>query len=206
MIESLSNYAFAIICSSFIMNLIQMILPDSSNRKYVIFVCGVIITIILINPVISIVHKDFDIQKILTINEEKYVDIEKNYEEQYNEEILGRYKKNVEEGIVKRLNDAGYVVHSIECEYDEKTLEPKALKLNIEADSGTVTPVRIEVSSEYNGENKKLSFVQVANLKSMLKSTYGINNIKINEWYVNSFMSCDKRRDRKEWKRIWRNC
>lgn len=187
MIESLSNYAFAIICSSFIMNLIQMILPDSSNRKYVIFVCGVIITIILINPVISIVHKDFDIQKILTINEEKYVDIEKNYEEQYNEEILGRYKKNVEEGIVKRLNDAGYVVHSIECEYDEKTLEPKALKLNIEADSGTVTPVRIEVSSEYNGENKKLSFVQVANLKSMLKSTYGINNIKINEWYVNSF-------------------
>ena len=198
MIESLSNYAFAIICSSFIMNLIQMILPDSSNRKYVIFVCGVIITIILINPVISIVHKDFDIQKILTINEEKYVDIEKNYEEQYNEEILGRYKKNVEEGIVKRLNDAGYVVHSIECEYDEKTLEPKALKLNIEADSGTVTPVRIEVSSEYNGENKKLSFVQVANLKSMLKSTYGINNIKINERYVNSFMSCDKRRDRKE--------
>ena len=187
MIESLSNYAFAIICSSFIMNLIQMILPDSSNRKYVIFVCGVIITIILINPVISIVHKDFDIQKILTINEEKYVDIEKNYEEQYNEEILGRYKKNVEEGIVKRLNDAGYVVHSIECEYDEKTLEPKALKLNIQADSGTVTPVRIEVSSEYNGENKKLSFVQVANLKSMLKSTYGINNIKINEWYVNSF-------------------
>lgn len=187
MIESLSNYAFAIICSSFIMNLIQMILPDSSNRKYVIFVCGVIITIILINPVISIVHKDFDIQKILTINEEKYVDIEKNYEEQYNEEILGRYKKNVEEGIVKRLNDAGYVVHSIECEYDEKTLEPKALKLNIEADSGTVTPVRIEVSSEHNDENKKLSFVQVANLKSMLKSTYGINNIKINEWYVNSF-------------------
>lgn len=187
MIESLSNYAFAIICSSFIMNLIQMILPDSSNRKYVIFICGVIITIILINPVISIVHKDFDIQKILTINEEKYVDIEKNYEEQYNEEILGRYKKNVEEGIVKRLNDAGYVVHSIECEYDEKTLEPKALKLNIEADSGTVTPVRIEVSSEYNGENKKLSFAQVANLKSMLKSTYGINNIKINEWYVNSF-------------------
>lgn len=187
MIEGLSNYAFAIICSSFIMNLIQMILPDSSNRKYVIFVCGVIITIILINPVISIVHKDFDIQKILTINEEKYVDIEKNYEEQYNEEILGRYKKNVEEGIVKRLNDAGYVVHSIECEYDEKTLEPRALKLNIEADSGTVTPVRIEVSSEYNGENKKLSFVQVANLKNMLKSTYGINNIKINEWYVNSF-------------------
>lgn len=187
MIESLSNYAFAIICSSFIMNLIQMILPDSSNRKYVIFVCGVIITIILINPVISIVHKDFDIQKILTINEEKYVDIEKNYEEQYSEEILERYKKNVEEGIVKRLNDAGYVVHSIECEYDEKTLEPRALKLNIEADSGTVTPVRIEVSSEYNGENKKLSFVQVANLKNMLKSTYGINNIKINEWYVNSF-------------------
>lgn len=187
MIESLSNYAFAIICSSFIMNLIQMILPDSLNRKYVIFICGVIITIILINPIISIVHKDFDIQKILTINEEKYVDIEKNYEEQYSEEILGRYKKNVEEGIVKRLNDAGYVVHIIECEYDEKTLEPRALKLNIEADSGTVTPVRIEVSSEYNGENKKLSFVQVANLKSMLKSTYGINNIKINEWYVNSF-------------------
>lgn len=181
MIESLSNYAFAIICSSFIMNLIQMILPDSSNRKYVIFICGVIITIILINPVISIVHKDFDIQKILTINEEKYVDIEKSYEEQYSEEILGRYKKNVEEGIVKRLNDAGYVVHSIECEYDEKTLEPRALKLNIEADSGTVTPVRIEVSSEYGNETKKLSFAQVANLKSMLKSTYGINNIKINE-------------------------
>lgn len=181
MIEGLSNYAFAIICSSFIMNVVQMILPDSSNRKYVIFVCGIIITIILINPVISIVHKDFDIQKILTINEEKYMEVEKGYEEQYSEEILGRYKRNVEEGIVKRLNDAGYIVHNIECGYDEKTLEPKVLKLNIESDNGTVTPVRIEVSSTYNDESKKLSFVEIANLKSMLKSTYGINNIKINE-------------------------
>lgn len=181
MIDGLSNYAIAIICSSFIMNIIQMILPNSANRKYVIFVCGVIVTIILINPIISLVSKDFDLQQIFEENQKEYVDLEKNYESKYNDEIILKYKKNIEDGIVKRLNEAGYVVNNIECEYDEHSLEPKALRLNIESDDGGVTPVRIEVSGNYQTNENKISFVEITNIKSIIKKTYGINDIKINE-------------------------
>lgn len=181
LIDSLSNYAIAIICSSFLMNIIQMILPNSANRKYVIFVCGVIVTIILVNPVVSFVNKDFDLQELFEKNQKEYIDLEKDYESKYNDEVILKYKKNIEDGIVERLNEAGYVVHNIECEYDEYSLEPKALRLDIEADDGGVTPVRIEVSSNYKACENKVSFVEITNIKSMIKKTYGINDIKINE-------------------------
>lgn len=104
MIESLSNYAMTIVCSSLMINLIQMILPNGHSRKYVIFVCGVITTIILISPVITFLNKDFDIQAVLNLNEEKLFDIEKEkYEEYYADEIISTYKSNIENGIVMRL-------------------------------------------------------------------------------------------------------
>lgn len=181
LIDGLSNYAIAIICSSFLMNIIQMILPNSANRKYVIFVCGVIITIILINPIISLINKDFDLQEVFEQNQKEYIDLEKDYENKYNNEVVLMYKKNIEDGIVKRLNEAGYTVHNIECEYDEYSLEPKALKLEIESSNGGITPVRIEVSNSYKSNENNVSFIEITNIKNMLKRTYGIDNVKINE-------------------------
>lgn len=72
-------------------------------------------------------------------------------------------------------------MHNIECEYDEYSLEPKALKLEIESSNGGITPVRIEVSNSYKSNENNVSFIEITNIKNMLKRTYGIDNVKINE-------------------------
>lgn len=181
MIESLSNYAYSIICSSFLLNIIQMILPEGENRKYIMFVCSVIVTIILINPIINFLNKDIDVSNILIKNEEIYAEVqEENYRKYYSNEIINTYKKNIEEGVAKRLEEAGYKVHQIECEYDEVTMEPKYLKLTIESDNGRVQPVRIEVSSSNSVINEKLSPFEEMKIKNMLKEIYGIEKVDIN--------------------------
>lgn len=181
MIESLSNYALAIICASFLINIIQMILPSGENRKYVLFVCGVIITIILIEPVIKFLNKEIDITSIFKENEALYTKIEtEKYQGYYEEELIKTYKNNIQSDIVNRLNQSGYKVHEIKCEYDEKTMEPKYLKLQIESDSGLIQPVRIEVSNNKIQKEDNLSAFEVAKLETMIREIYGIDNISIN--------------------------
>ena len=179
MIESLSNYALAIICSSFLLNIIQMILPNGENRKYVIFVCSVILTIILINPIIKFLNKDFNISNVIKQNIDLYTKIEQeSYQEYYSNEIITTYKENVENGIITRLEEVGYKVHKIECEYDEVSMEPKYLKLTIESNDGTIQPVKIEVLS--NDINvKKISAFEELKIKNMLKEVYGVENVDI---------------------------
>lgn len=179
MIEGLANYAVAIICACFIMNIVQMILPSGTNKKYVVFICGAIITLIIVRPIIELFNRDFDIQKVFTLNQEEYIDLEKDYEKKYNDDIIFRYKKNIEDSIIKRLSDAGYTVHHIECEYDANTLEPSALKLDLETYSGDVLPVRIEVSSD-NSKKDDLSLSEILNIKKILRDEYGINRVEIN--------------------------
>lgn len=136
MIESFSNYAFSIICSSFLLNIIQMILPNSNNKKYILFVCSSIVTIILITPIISMLNKDFDVSKLLLENQKDYIEVdEQQIESLYEQELINTYKENLNNDIIQTLNEAGYEVLNIDCEYDKDTLEPNFLKVEIKSDT-----------------------------------------------------------------------
>ena len=185
-INDLSNYAIAIVCSSFIMNLIQMILPNGNNKKYVLFVCGVITAIILISPVISFLNKDFNLEEVIKYNKESFDEIEKKkYEEYYSNEIVDTYKNNIKNGIIERLKKAGYDVKSINIEYDKDTMEPSNLIIEIESSDGTVQPVRVEViaiegnDSSINKKNK-VSVIDKLKIESILKNDYGFKRVTIN--------------------------
>lgn len=183
MINDLSNYAIAIVCSSFVMNLIQMILPNGSNKKYVLFVCGVITAIILISPVISFLKRDFDLEEVFTYNKENFEEIEKKkYEEYYSNEIVDTYKNNIKNGIIERLKKAGYDVKSINIEYDKDTMEPSNLIIEIESSDGTIQPVRVEAIAieKDKSDNNNISVIDKLKVESILKNDYGFKKITIN--------------------------
>ena len=189
MIDNLSKYTMAIVCSSFMMNLIQMILPNGNSKKYVLFVCGVIMAIILISPVITFLNEDYHLEELLSVNEEKLFEVEKEkYEEYYENEVIHTYQSNIQNGIVERLKKAGYKVHNIQIEYDKVTMEPESLRLEIESMDGTVQPVRIEVSSfeisnndMSKGKNSSISAFEKLRLEKILKEEYGFEAVEINE-------------------------
>ncbi len=181
MLESASNYALSIVCASFLISIIQMILPSGENKKYVLFVSSMIIMIILINPIISFFNKDFDLLEVFKENEESFnLTEEESYNNYYEEQVFNMYKKNLEADIVKRIEENGYKVNKIECEYDDVTKEPNYLRLELEQNDGSVTPVRIEVSSS-NIANKEISTFEELRIKSFIKEMYGIEKVDINK-------------------------
>lgn len=181
MIDGLSRYTLMILCSSLLINIIQMLLPNGNNRKYVLFVTSLIVIIIFIEPIISFLNKDFDITSVLEVNEQMYIDLEnEGYEEHYKNKLVNTYKENIKIDIITRLENMGYKTEFIECEYDDVTLEPKGIKLKLTSDDGTVQPVRIEVSTGMKSGDSNMTFMENLEVINMLKQNYGFEVVEIN--------------------------
>lgn len=177
MINFLNEYTTKILFLSIFIGLIQMILPKGKIKQNVLFTSMIVITIVIVEPLVEFLNNDIEVSDIYAKNEMEYRKIEKDfdYESYYNKKVKDTYEENLRNDMVKRLEDAGYKINSIECECDEKTLEPKSLKVEIETKDGFVQPVRIEISSNYKNERE-------ANLEDKIKiqkiayENYGIKN------------------------------
>ena len=181
MIEELSNYALSLVSSIFVLNIVQMILPGNKNQKYILFVSSMVVTIILIEPVINIFNKDISVSNILTEKQEELIQIsEENYNKYYEVELLNQYKTNIENGIISRLESMGYEIKVIKCEYDNETLEPHYLYLELIQSKDEVIPVRIEVSS--NLQRDDLPLIEKMQISETLRKEYGIERTEVVKW------------------------
>lgn len=177
MIEFLEGYTSKILCLAIFIGIIQMILPKGKLKQNVIFTCLIVITIVIVEPFVSIFNKDIDVSSLYKENEEEYKISSKDfdYETYYSSKLKDTYEENLRNDIVKRLKESGYTVNKIECECDSDTLEPKTLKLEIETEDGYVQPVRIEVSNNYQAQNEP-SFIDKKKIEKIAYETYGIKS------------------------------
>ncbi len=183
MIENLSDYAFSLVSSIFILNIIQMILPESKNRKYVLFVSSMIVTIILIEPALKFLNEDIEVSSILEENNQNFLNADEEVSNTYYEqEILKQYKENIENGIIDRLQQMGYETKVIKCEYNETTFEPEYLYLELNQLDGEVVPVKIEVMNNPEKNMDEFSLLEKIQIKETLKSEYGIKNMEVIKW------------------------
>lgn len=177
MINFLNAYTTKILFLSIFIGLIQMVLPKGKIKQNVLFTSMLVITIVIIEPLVEFLNNDIEISDIYVKNELEYKNFEKSfdYESYYNQKVKDTYEENLRNDMVKRLEEAGYKINSIECECDEKTLEPKSLKVEIETKDGFVQPVRIEISSNY--ENKKEATLEdKIKIQKIAYENYGIKN------------------------------
>lgn len=183
MIEQLSNYAFSLVIAIFILNIVQMLLPENKNRKYVLFVATMIVTIILIEPIINITDKDIEVANILEESTHNLLKIsEENTNKYYEQQVLNQYKLNIENSIVERLEQMGYETKFIKCEYNEKTFEPEYLYLELMHNDGEVVPVKIEVMSNLEQSSDEFRIIEKVKIKETLTKEYGIKNVEVKKW------------------------
>lgn len=181
MVERLSNYALSLISSIFILNIVQMLLPENKNQKYILFVSSMIVTIILIEPIINIVNKDISVANVLMSNQEEMIELsEENYKKYYEVEVLNQYKSNIEAGIIERLESMGYKTQVIKCEYNQETLEPEYLYLELLQSDGEITPVKIEVAN--TPQKDDLTLMQKLQITEVLRKEYGIDKMEVVKW------------------------
>ena len=173
MINNLSNFCISIICTIMMIIILEMIIPEGKSKKYITFICGIVVTIVLLNPILNLLNINID--EVLALNEIEYE--EYKYDENlYNESLKKSYEKFLIDDIVNRLKENGYEVNNVKVKYDDTTFEPVELRMNLESDNGYVQPIKIEVSK---ANSNSISEVTKNKIKNIIKENYGIEKDNI---------------------------
>ena len=136
MLEFISVWAQGIIVSVIIATIIEVILPNSSNSKYIKVVIGVFILFTIISPIIN----KFSSNKISDkINFDSYIDtstnnsaITTNVNLNNEDTIRKMYEENLKIDIKTKITQKGYTVGNINLDIlnnDEYTLSKIDLKI-----------------------------------------------------------------------------
>lgn len=170
MISNVSTFCTTIICTVLTIIILEMIMPDGKSKKYVSFVCKVVITITLINPILNFM--DVDISEKLELTDDNYnkYRIENNT---YEKSVRETYEKNLIGDITSRLEENGYIVSNVKVEYDEETLKPTKMYMTLETNDGYVQEVKVDVFAE-NAKGKVTNVIAQNKIKEILYDNYGV--------------------------------
>ena len=141
MIEFLSSWAKSLGLAIVIVSILEMLLPNNKNKKYIRMVMGIYIIVNIISPFI----KNQDIFNIENIDIEKYalnetgetqLSKEEVNQTSMNERIKDLYIEELEKDITKKLEEQGYKVNSCKVKAtiseEESKTEIKEVKINVE--------------------------------------------------------------------------
>jgi len=200
MVSIINSWAKGIILAMIIATIIEIILPDGNNKKYIKTIIGIYILFVMIHPFIS--TNEININSIVQetaskVDEYKTEDLtlETN---QYIEET---YKSKIEEDIREKIKNKGYNINSLNLNIETKNEEVygqvKAIKIQIskienideEVMENTIQKihnVEINLSNKTNVEEsvyKNITEDELEELKEYLSKEYGTakENIHINE-------------------------
>ncbi len=118
MVSSISSWAQGIIIAIIVGSIIQMLLPENKNKKYIKLVIGVYILFYIINPVVG---KQLNFNEF-SLDEYLNVEAETNTEETniYDNTVKETFKNKVIYNIRSQLNSKGYESNNIKVEIDDE--------------------------------------------------------------------------------------
>ncbi len=194
MIEFLSSWAQGIIVAVIIATLIEMILPNSSSKKYVKVVIGMYILFTIVSPIIKkLGGKDINLN---TIDIEKYEQqisksdntISRKFEDNNTRSIKDIYVSNLKADISAKLKEKGYEIDTsdIQIKDDENyTIEKITLKLiKMEQKQGKNNEIvinTVEIGNTISQKDSKtLSDDEEQEVKDYISETYDIDKKNIN--------------------------
>lgn len=194
MIEFLSSWAQGIIVAVIIATLIEMILPNSSSKKYVKVVIGMYILFTIVSPIIKKVGgKDINLN---TIDIEKYEQqiaksdntISRRFEDNNTRSIKDIYVSNLKADISAKLKEKGYEIDTsdIQIKDDENyTIEKITLKLikmeQKQEKNNEIVINTVEIGNAISQKDSKtLSNDEKQEVKDYISETYDIDKKNIN--------------------------
>lgn len=119
MISNISIWAKGIVIAVIIGTIIEMILPENKNKKYIKVVIGIYVLFCIISPVIgsSFNLKEADLEKYLFLNETLETNTTKTNS---NDDSINKiFQENMTKQIKQDLNKYGYDSNSIKIKTDD---------------------------------------------------------------------------------------
>ena len=192
MILWIKQWAEGIVIAVIIATILEMLLPDNKNKKYINTVIGIYILFTIISPVITKATGK-------SINIEDYANMDTNLATSYTinniallentSNVEDVYIKTLKEDIVNKLKLKGYNTNYIDLKINTSSEnnygEILGIYINISLlENSNITNIK-EIKIDFNNDDKKnnVSAGELNNIKEFLMDTYGIekNKIHINE-------------------------
>lgn len=189
MINAISNWAGGIVIAVIIVTLLEMILPEGKNKKYIKTVLGIYLLFAVISPIIKAVsNEELNLENVLEF--EKYMKSVNSTSIETSASIFNVYEDNLKKDIESKLQQKGYNVSQIKLKLEqedeqnygkiyeisvwldnqeEKKINNTINKIeNIEVVIGDVEEVKNQIPEKENLE-----------LKDYLSTTYDVEKDKI---------------------------
>lgn len=192
MISWFNSWAQGIILAVIIVTILEMIVPEGKNKKYIKIVMGVYITFTIISPIITKVtgnNFELDVSKYEDLFNSNSVQGVNEITSLNNQSIENLYLNTIKTDIKTELDKEGYESKKINITSDinVENEEAKIYKIDIEVakkpneeEIKKVNKVEIGKSTEEsNVEEVTLSAGEVNKLKEVLAEKYEIEKEKI---------------------------
>ena len=186
MISFINTWAQRIIVVVIICTIIEMVLPEGNNKKYVKTIDGIYVVFTIVGPIISKINRkeSLNLEKYLNYYNNNNV-IETSLVIDNNKYVEELYKERICTDIKTKIHALGYNVKTIDIEIEENDEESygSILKLYLKIDKNQedeykeniiyIEPVIID--KEKNIEEKEINDDEVEEIKEYLKTTYFID-------------------------------
>lgn len=188
MVNWLNSWAQRIIIVVIICTIIEMILPEGKNKKYIKIVIGIYVVFTIISPIISKINgsEKIDLEKYLNINiDTETIDVSSNVDtNKYIEEV---YIEKLKTDIKTKLLSINYETEKINLEIETKDDNTYGSILNLtvmvnkksEEEKKTIKINKV-IISENSEKTSNLTQEEINEIKKYLAQIYQIDEGKIN--------------------------
>lgn len=198
--QFINNWASGLIVAVIIATIIELILPENKNKKYVKMVSGIFILFTIISPIIIKFNGNInlDIEKYSNIfSTENVIEVQETASVITDKNIMKVYKENLIRNITTGIENLNYTVKSIELEIDENKNYGDIKKIYLQVENVALVPdikienVEVNVSNdnalndnETRGASTKSNLKE--NDKSIIKEFLNKNyRISSSDIYIN---------------------
>ena len=202
MIEALSSWTKSIVLAVIIVSILEMILPNNKQKKYIKMVMGVFILFNIISPIIknknSLSFDEIDLNKITTTSSDgtnaEYDNVVVN-QESMDKRIEQLYIEQFEKDITKKVEKQGYIVKKCKVDavisQDEDNTGIKKIKLKVEKNknadknndttnennSNGINNKNVDYDNSSNDNSNEFENKIVTEIQKIKKVTTGIPNV-----------------------------
>ena len=165
MIKFMKSWCEGIIIAILISIIIELIVPEGSNKKYIKVVVGIYIIFIVLSPILEKINVEYNIENIFQMESiEVSADL--------NENIKDVYVTGIEDSIKKELQEKGYIIQSVDVKVDMNYENIK--KIEIQLLEQKDNKKEIQIDPVIINENEKEQN-QYSDLKKDISENYQVS-------------------------------
>lgn len=183
MIEGLSSWAEQIIVAVIIATLIEMIIPNGNNKKYIKAVIGVYILFTIISPIFgsSFEFNEIDYESYFK-NTESYQTMSDTLSSNNDQSVEEIYIMNLKQDMKEKLKEKGYLVDNIAVRIELQEGEDYGRVIEIDLTVSKIEEGSLAENSQTNVNINTIDKIRIGNtLTNTVNETHEITKISSND-------------------------